>query len=100
MVSDPSPKPVTAKSAVGLLKDWKELITFVAATLGSILTAVIGKTNWYLQLICYGIAAVCCGSIGWIFYRKRKRALAKQKAEELWKKREADRAPQSAFRSL
>jgi hypothetical protein len=99
-VSDPSPKPVTAKSAVGLLKDWKELITFVAATLGSILTAVIGKTNWYLQLICYGIAAVCCGSIGWIFYRKRKRELAKQKAEELWKKREADRAPQSAFRSL
>lgn len=95
--------PVTPKSALDTLKEWKELIAFVALTLTSAVGGVLGK--WLggterVQVFCWMLAAVCIALCAFVVHWKQKRKREQERRERLWAEREAKRKAGSAFRSL
>lgn len=94
--------PVTPKSALDTLKDWKELILFVVATLSSLIGGVIGKDNPWVLALSWTLAVVFVGLSAYAVHRLQKRKREEERRANLRAQREAAAAgkPQSAFRSL
>src|SRR5258708_1100830 len=100
MSNDNPNAPATPKSVLGVLKDWKELIAFVALTLSSILTGIVGNDHPKLQRGSWILAVLLVGFGGYVIHRKQKRKLEQVRREKIWAESEAQRKAGSAFRSL
>lgn len=100
MSNDNPSTPATPKSALDLLKDWKELITFVALTLTSALNGVFGGVHPTLQKGSWILAVVFVALGAYVVHRKHKRKLEQERREKIWAESEAQRKAGSAFRSL
>lgn len=100
MSNGDSPPP-TPKSALELIKEWKELIALIALEISTILGGILGRilgrdeiqaASWILAIIVAGIGA-------WFVHRSLRRRKLKADREKIWAERQSH-SHQAAFRSL
>src|SRR5258708_10088083 len=102
-MNDATPNPpVTPKSALATIKEWKELIASVALTLTGVFGGLVGKwfSNESVKIASSVLAVVSVAVGAYVVHRKQKRQREQARRERIWAERQAQRKPQSAFRSL
>jgi conflict system STAND superfamily ATPase len=89
--------PPTPKSALDQLKEWKELISFIAVGLASILGGILSEGA--ARAVSWGAAVVLVAVGGWWVRRSWLLRRLKADQEKLWAERQAQ-PRRTAFRSL
>ncbi|MCI5162060.1 MAG: hypothetical protein D3917_08560 [Candidatus Electrothrix sp. AX5] len=88
--------PATPKAALNQLKEWQELIGYIAAGLTGVLGTFL--SGGAVQIASTALAAVAVAAGGWQIRRSRQRKQQRAEQERLWEERR--KQPRAAFRSL
>jgi hypothetical protein len=96
MSNNNEPSPPTPKSTLDQLKEWQELIAYLAAGLGSVLGIFL--SSGAAQIVSTALATVVVGAGTWHVRRSYRRKKQREEQERLWEERR--KQPRAAFRSL
>ncbi|WLE95499.1 MAG: hypothetical protein QTN59_12485 [Candidatus Electrothrix communis] len=88
--------PATPKAALNQLKEWQELIGYIAAGLTGVLGTFL--SGGAVQIASTALAAVAVAAGGWQVRRSRRRKKQQVEQERLWEERR--KQPRAAFRNL
>ncbi|XOF32492.1 MAG: hypothetical protein ACL93V_10660 [Candidatus Electrothrix sp. YB6] len=94
--NEPSSNQPTAKAALDKLKEWQELVGYIAAGLTGVLGTFL--SGGALQIASTALAAVAVAAGGWQVRRSRRQKKQQAEQERLWEERRQQ--PRAAFRSL